>query len=160
MIDRDEALADLQATVDYVAQITEQSDSLEFELSSELFDALGRVGAAVKAAQDMLTTNMLSRLEAGGPRVFGDERFERVAKYVEDTDHEAVIKAVIADAGLHDEPEVAAYAAARRMEQIYLNKTTSAKKGEVDKLSVSRDSVFSRRYTGYRVERTKLEGEA
>lgn len=155
-IDRDETLADLQATVDYVNSITEQSDSLEFELASELFDALGRVAASVKAAQDLLTSQMLSRLEDGGPRVFGNERFERVRKYTERTNHEAVVAAVVENAAYSDTPRQAAMAAAMMMQAIYLNRSTDAKKGAVDKLSVARDAVFSKEYTGWKVDRTAI----
>jgi hypothetical protein len=156
MIDRDETLADLQATVDYVRALTEESDALPFELAAEVNDALGRVIAAAREAQSLMTTTMLNRLEDGGPRVFGNERFERVAKYVEDTNHEAVVKAVVNSAANHDEPYRAAYAAAKMMEALYLNKSTSAKKGEVDKLSMPRDAVFSKRYTGWTVERSEV----
>lgn len=151
-MNRDEMLADLQATVDYAGRITELADSFDFETLADVTEALRRAQSAIRTAEGMLEAEMVRQLEAG-EKVYNGQRFYRTQKYTERTDHEAVVKAVAADAGLHDLPEVAALAAARRMEALYLSKSSNAKKGEVDKLSIARDAVFSREYTGWKIER-------
>lgn len=149
---REEILADLQATVDYAARIKELADKFEFDEACDIVDALERVKKAIADAQSFVDGELLRQLEAGD-RVHNGETFKRVRKYTERTDHDAVVKAVVNTAALHDTPHAAAYAAAATMQRLYLNKSVGAKKGEIDKLSVPRDAVFSREYTGWKVER-------
>lgn len=157
MIDRDEALAELRTMLDYLARLTEQSDQCDFELASDLVDALGHVDRAVETATGMLTGQMLSRLEVdGGARDFGPYRFERVRKYTERTDHDAVIDAVVEQAMHSDGVAQAARHTAEMLRAIYLSKSVVARKGEIDKLEVPRHKAFSKEYTGWKVARSEI----
>lgn len=156
MLDRDETLAELATMVDYVNTIAEQSDVLEFEMAAELDDALGRVIAAARTAQSLINTQMLVRLEKSGSRVFGDTKFKRVRTYKERTNHDAVIDAIVEQAGYVDGVMRAAKFVAEKMRDTYVTPSTTAKKGAVDKLSLARDAVFSKDYTGWKVEREEV----
>lgn len=151
-MNREEMLADLQATVDYAGAITELADSFDFETLADVTEALGRAKKAIETAAGMLEAEMVRQLEAG-EKTYNGQRFYRTQKYTERTDHEAVARAVVNTAAMHEDPFRAAYDAAKTMQALYLSKSTNAKKGEVDKLSIARDAVFSKEYTGWKIER-------
>lgn len=156
---RDEIVADLQATVDYAARITELADTFDFETNADVRDALARAKTAIEAAIGMLDGELVRQLE-DGDRIYGNERWMRTRKYTERTDHDVIVKAVVNAAAMHEDPFRAAYDAAKAMQSLYVSNSTSAKKGAVDKLSVARDAVFSKDYTGWKVEREPLPDAA
>lgn len=157
-MNRDEIVAELQATVDYAARITELADTFDFETNADVSVALGRAKTAIDLAMRMLDEEIVRQLEAG-ERVHNGERWKRERKYTERTDHDAVIDAVVEQATHCTGVIEAARYAAELMRATYLSKSVDAKKGAVDKLSVPRDAVFSKEYTGWKIEREPVAPE-
>lgn len=154
-MNREEMLADLQATVDYAGRITELADSFDFETLADVTEALGRAKKAIETAAGMLEAEMVRQLEAG-EKIHNGQSFKRVRKYTERTNHDAVIAAVVERATSCDGVIQAARYTAELMRDAYLSKSTDAKKGAVDKLSIARDAVYSKEYTGWKIEREEV----
>jgi hypothetical protein len=164
----EEVLADLQAHCAWVDErITEQSDSMEFEEAVAIQDELRRAKRAAEVAIQMIDAQMMVRLEAGGPRQFGGRVFARVKDYVERFDHDVLIAEAVhqacnasvdMDTGALD-PYVAAEAAARTMQALYLSDSSKAKMGTIDKLGIDRRTVRSRIFKQWKVSVTEVERE-
>lgn len=156
-MNRDEIVADLQATVDYAARITELADKFDFETNADVTDALERAKGAIEMSIAMLKAEQTRQLEAG-ERIHGGFRYYRTRKYTERTNHEVLYDAIVEDAALCDTPRQAARLAVGRMAGLFLSRSSNAKKGDVDKLSLARDAVFLKEYTGWKVEREVVPG--
>lgn len=161
----DERVADLQATVDYLADLTEQSDGLDMETAVDLSDELGRVKTAVRKLDDLLRTQMLAQLENGGPRQFGTRIFARSKDYKSRHDHEVIVRSAIdqAMAAATDQetgeisPRRAAEAAARAMASFYVSPSSTAKVTPLKKLGVDRDAFETREFTGWKLSVTETD---
>ena len=164
----EEVVADLQAHCAWVNErITEYADSMEFDEAVAIQDELRRAKKAAEVAISMIDGQMMARLESGGPRQFGNRVFARVKDYVERDDPYALIAAAICegvdsavdvDTGAID-PHVAAEAAARTMQSLYLSNSSKAKVSVMDKLGVDRKAVRSREFKAWKVHVTEIEQE-
>lgn len=161
----DERVADLQATVDYLADLTEQSDGFDMDAAIELADELGRVKAAAKKLDDMLRQQMLAQLEDGGPRQYGTRIFARAKDYKDRHDHERIVRAAI-DAAMRktidpDTGEVnareAAEAAARQMASFYVSPSTTAKVTPLKLIGVDKKEYQTREFTGWKLLVTETD---
>lgn len=164
MIDVREACADLQATADYIAGITEGIDSLDLGAIVDVQDEVRRVKAKVDEAMRMLDGELVKRLEGETTRRYGDRVFTRVRDFKRRHDHAAIEKvaarqgveaAVDQDTGAID-PHRAAAAAARAMGRFYLSPAKTAKTGPLDALGVPRDEYETEEHVGWKVTVTEI----
>lgn len=166
-INRDEAIADLQATVDYLGSLTNEADTLGFEAATDIRDEAKRV---VKAAGDLvsfLEGKMLTELEAGS-REYGGRVWVRKRKYVERHDHSVIARvardAAIAAARDEETGEVnsalALNAAIETMRQVYLSPSTKAKVTVVrDQLGVPTKNFVTREDKGWELDIVDLRDQ-
>ncbi len=167
MNNTDETVADLRATCDYITDITERSDTLEFDDGVTIQDELRAVKAKADEAIRLIDQQILIRLEAGGPRLFGGRVFARVKRYVERHDHELVTRVAI-DQGLEKatdretgdiNPKIAAEFAARAMATFFLSPSDKAKVTPLKKLGVTRQEFERKEFKAWDVSVTKVEEE-
>ena len=164
----EEVVADLQAHCAWVNdRITEESDSMEFDEAVAIQDELRRAKKAAEVAIAMIDSQLMNRLESGGPRQFGNRVFVRVKDYVERDDHDKLIaaaarhgveSAVDVDTG-EVNANVAAEAAARTVQSLYLSNSSKAKVGVMDKLGLDRKQIRSREFKDWKVLVTEVEQE-
>lgn len=160
----DETVAELRATVDYVRDITEQSDSMDIEELVAVQDELRRVQKAAGDAVSLCDTELLRQLE-GGVRQIGQRVFARGKNYVSRHDHDAIAERVyeqaVESARDPDSGDVHALAALRTainmMRRVYLAPATKAKTGVLEKLGVDRGEYESREFKGWQVSVTELD---
>lgn len=144
--DLSELRVDLQATVTYINdQIGQQADTFDFDEAAGLLEDLGRVIDTAKLARDLLTQELLRQLEAGD-REFDGRRMHRKTKSVERYDHDYLAVGVhliaLNRAANHDTGETSAAKAAEEavgmMRDLYLNPSTKAKIGVIERLGLDK----------------------
>lgn len=164
----EEVVADLQAHCAWVNdRITEYADSMEFEEAVAIQDELRRAKKAAEVAISMIDSQMMVRLESGGPRQFGNRVFARVKDYVDRFDHDLLIAtaarqgveaAVDPDTGEVNASE-AAEAAARTVQKLYLSPSSKPKVGVIDQLGVDRKKAKTREFKQWKVNVVAIERE-
>lgn len=151
-INREETLADMAATVDYLAALVEEADALDFETATDLRDAALRVKKVTSDLISFLEGGMLRQLEAGS-RDYGRRTWVRRKKYAERHDHAALAAEVRQRATWRGEDAAGAVAeAVRMMSDLYLSASTKAKVTVIDRMGLDRGSVISREHTGFELQ--------
>lgn len=167
-LERVEALAELAATVDYIKDITEHSETLDFELASELQDAVLRVKACADECSRMLAQSMLKRLEDGGPRQFGGRIFGRVKQYTKRHDHDRIASEAYQQAILvNTDPDTgevdsqgAIKSAIRFMRSVYLSDSSTAKVTPLKAIGLSKRDYEVSEFKAWGLNVTVVDAEA
>lgn len=155
-----EMVADLQATIDYLATITERVDSMPFEELVAVQDEARRVQAQAGELVGMIDAELVRQLE-GGARELPDGRlFKRAKRYVTRHDHDLLIGLAVrqgVEAWTHpDTGEVdatrAAESAVRALSKMFLSPSSTAKVTVVDKLGVDRGEYETREFKDWKVQ--------
>lgn len=163
----EETTAELAATVDYLADITEHAETYDFDEAVDLTDALVKVRKAADTAIGMIQSEMLRQLEGSGARVRGKRLFKRSKKWVVRHDHETIRNAVIDHAvdkatnratGEID-ARTAIRSAATALASAYVSPSSTAKVTVLDALGLDRDAYVSRESKGYQLVVEDLEGD-
>lgn len=153
-------VADLRATVDYLHDIVENSDSADFDEAAAAVDELVRVKAKAGEAVDMLRQQMLSRLEAERqPRMYGTRVFARVPNQVERHDHERIRQHVreVAVAAHTDrdtgevDTRAALNAGLAMMADIYLSRSSTAKVTPLRDTELPKSEYVTREVKGWKL---------
>ena len=153
-----EVVAELKATQDYLADLTERVESFDFEDSVAVQDEARRVKRKADELMSMIDSELLRQLEAGA-RDIGRRTFKRTKKYVERDDHgkleslairQAMEAATDAETGVTNAHEAARVAAAT-MAKLYLNPSAKAKVSVAERLGLERDTFRSREFKEWQI---------
>ena len=166
-IDRDEALADLGATVDYLAGLRDAADQMGFEDATDIRDEAERVKKMAGDLVSFLEGAMMTHLEAGS-REYGGRVWVRKRQFVDRHDHAALLGAV-RDAAIRDaydsgSGEVNPDKAMGRMldwfRTLYLSPSTKAKVTVArDELGLDTKTFVSREDKGWKLDVVDLRNE-
>lgn len=148
--------ADIEAMLDVLDDICNDSDAATFDEAVELMDGLERVKAGAAVAIDLLKMQMLSHLEDGGPRTIGDRTFKPIDDNVKRFDHDEILRIAAIQAFMDENGEIrspgeAVEILAETVKDLYLAPSTKAKLEAIDRLGVARDSVIEIERKGRKV---------
>lgn len=155
-----EVVADLQATIDYLADITERVDSMPFEDLVAVQDEARRVKAKADELVGMIDGELVKQLEAGARELPDGRLFKRSKRYVTRHDHDVLIGLAVrqgVEAWTHPDTgevdaERAAESAARALARMFLSASSTAKVTVVEKLGVARDAFERREFKDWKVQ--------
>lgn len=151
-------MADIQAAIDVLDQLCEESDDIEFELAADLRIAVDQLKKGATTAITMLEMEMVRQVE-GAPRQVGGLNYMAVNRYKERDDHDAIEARVVAAARLAAvdretgdiDPAEAARWAAHWMRKLYVAPSDQAKKGVMDELELDPQEIRGREVVGRRL---------
>lgn len=164
-MDAREAVVDLRATVDYLADLIERADTFDFDAATDLRDEALSVQARAKDLVSLLETGMLRQLEAGS-RERGGRVWARVRKYVDRTDHALVAGAVRQaalnayrdpDTGEVTSAEAAVAEAVRLMGSLYVSPSSDVKRRPLAGIGLDARGVVQREFQKYGLDITDLD---
>lgn len=155
-----EITADLQATIDYLADLIERVDTMGFEDLVAVQDEGRRVASKASELVGMIDGELIRQLEAGARETPDGRLFKRAKRYVTRHDHEPLIALAARqgveawthpDSGEVDAPK-AAESACRALAKMFLSPSSTAKVTVVEKLGVDRSTFESREFKDWRVQ--------
>jgi len=152
-------IVDLQATVDYLASIIEEVDSMPFEDLVSLQDEANRVKQRAADLVSLINSELINQLEAGARELPDGRLFKRTKKYVDRHDHDLLIGLAVDKAidkctdkttgEIH--ARHAAEFAARNIAKMFLSPSMKAKVTVVEKMGVDREQYETREFKEYGV---------
>lgn len=162
----DQRVAELDVMRGFIAdKITEQADDTDFDTATDLVDELTRLKKTADEAIRMLNDERMRQLEKTGAKQHGRRVFARVKDYNERFDHELIVNAAIEqgiaaavdpDSG-EINPRIAAEAAARTINKVYVSAATKAKVTVLDALGLDRKEYKSREFKQWKLSVTEIE---